>query len=99
MSRFPASRFNQLLLLAQQAWAELGAAGGRRTCQCRFPAANAVVLPQEGLAPSGVQGLQPGSGNSGRGAVAYCREAAGFLLTRAEELSRGVVTATTSRSG
>lgn len=77
------------LLLAQQAWAELVPLVDDESANAVSPAADAVVLPEEGIAPSGVQGLQPGSKIQAVVRL-HTAEELQALLTRAEELSRSV---------
>ena len=77
------------LLLAQQAWAELVPLVEDEAASAGSPAADAVVLPEEGIAPSGVQGLQPGSKIQAVVRL-HTAEELQALLTRAEELSRSV---------
>jgi len=77
------------LLLAQQAWAELVPLVDDEPANAVSPAADAVVLPEEGIAPSGVQGLQPGSKIQAVVRL-HTAEELQALLTRAEELSRSV---------
>ena len=77
------------LLLAQQAWAELVPLVDDEPASAVSPAADAVVLPEEGIPPSGVQGLQPGSKIQAVVRL-HTAEELQALLTRAEELSRSV---------
>ena len=77
------------LLLAQQAWAELVPLVDDEPANAVSPAVDAVVLPEEGIAPSGVQGLQPGSKIQAVVRL-HTAEELQALLTRAEELSRSV---------
>ena len=77
------------LLLAQQAWAELVPLVDDEPANAVSAAADAVVLPEEGIAPSGVQGLLPGSKIQAVVRL-HTAEELQALLTRAEELSRSV---------
>ncbi len=77
------------LLLAQQAWAELVPLVDDEPANAVSAAADAVVLPEEGIAPSGAQGLQPGSKIQAVVRL-HTAEELQALLTRAEELSRSV---------